>query len=145
MKAYFLTLNKGYKLKVDIVQDYIKNIKKLKNGLHSLDDIYYRKIITAIGTSKKESMIGSPIPTGRQTAKDLFDIYYLSKKYKVLSKFFLEHFTYENAEPLFVWYRSFNRMNLKLDLMDLVPGIDPSLILSYLDNEILKKLPKKLM
>ncbi|MBL7157073.1 MAG: nucleotidyl transferase AbiEii/AbiGii toxin family protein [Candidatus Omnitrophica bacterium] len=145
MKVYFLKLNKGRQLKVDIVQDYVDNINAVKNGLHSLDDIYYRKILAGIGTSTKESDAGKPIPAGRQSVKDIFDIYYLSKKYKKLSKFFLEHFTYEKAEALFVWYRSFSRMNLKLELMDLVPGFDVSALLDHVDDEILKKLPKKLM
>ncbi|MGB2706138.1 MAG: nucleotidyl transferase AbiEii/AbiGii toxin family protein [Candidatus Omnitrophota bacterium] len=145
MKVYFLKLNKGCELKIDMVQDYVENINAIKNGLHSLDDIYYRKILAAIGTNAKESKTGRLIPAGRQSAKDLFDIYYLSKRYKVISKFFFEYFSYDRAESFFVWYHSFNRTNLKFELMDLVPNIDTLEVLNHLDNEILKKLPKKLI
>jgi len=53
--------------------------------------------------------------------------------------------TEQVAEPLFVWYHSFNRTRLKGELMDLVPGVDTLEVLDYLDNEILKRLPKKLL
>ena len=119
MKVYFLKLGKSCKLKIDMVQDYVENLKPIKKGMHSLDDIYYRKIFAAIGAYVKEDAIGRVIPTGRQTAKDLFDIYYLSKEHKPLSKFFLEYFTYDKAEPFFVWYRSFDRTSLRSDLIDL--------------------------
>jgi len=145
MKVYFLEIGKGSRLKVDMVHDYTENVHKIKNGLHSLDDIYYRKILAAIGTDSKESETGRPIPTGRQSAKDLFDIYYLSKKYIPVSKFFLKYFSYEKTEPFFAWYRGFNRMYLKLELVDLVPGVDASEVFSYLDNQVLKKLPEKLI
>ena len=144
MKVYFLKLDKGYELKIDMVQDYAENIKTIKNGLHSLADIYYRKILAATGTDTKESNTGSLIPTGRQSTKDLFDIYCLSEKYKPISKFFFEYFSYDKAEPFFVWYRNFNRTNLKSELMDLVPDVDTLKVLNHLDNEILKKIPKKL-
>jgi len=145
MKVYSLELDKGRGLKIDMVEDYVENIKGIKNGLHSLDDIYYRKLLAAIGTNAKESITGRIIPAGRQSAKDLFDIYYLSKKHKAVSKFFLEYLTYEKAEPFFVWYRNFNRTDLKLELMDLVPGVDVSEVVKHLDNEILRKLPEKLL
>jgi len=145
MKVYSLKLDKGCNLKIDMVQDYAENINAIRNGLHSLDDIYYRKILATIGTTSNKSKTGRLIPTGRQSAKDLFDIYYLSKKHKSISKFFLEYFSYDKAEPLFVWYRGFNRTNLKIELMDLVPDVDTMEVLNHLDNEILKKLPKKLI
>lgn len=145
MKVYFLDLGKARKLKIDIVQDYVENIAAIKNGLHSLIDIYYRKILAAIGTNKAESPTGQIAAAGRQSAKDLFDIYCLSKRYKPISKFFFKYFTYDKSEPLFVWYRNFNRLELKSELMDLVPGVDTVKVLTHLDDEILKKLPKKLI
>ena len=145
MKVYSLKLDKGCKLKIDMVQDYVENIKTIKNGLHSLDDIYYRKIFAAIGTDNQEDVTGKVIPTGRQSTKDLFDIYYLSKKYIPVSKFFFEYFSYDKAELFIVWYRSFNRTSLKIELMDLVPNVDTLEVLDHLDSEILKKLPKKLI
>jgi len=145
MKVYFLGLKRECVLKIDFVQDFQENIKRIKNGLHSLEDIYYRKISAAMGVIKKQDTTGRVIHAGRQSGKDLFDIYYLSKQHKPLSEFFLEYFSYDKAESLIAWYRGFNRMNLKIELLDLVPNIDTGKVIKHLDSEILKKLPEKLM
>ena len=145
MKVYSLGLKRGCVLKIDFVQDFEKNIKKIKNGLHSLEDIYYRKISAGIGTVKKQDATGRIIHAGRQSAKDLFDLYYLSKHQQSLSEFFLEYFSYDKAEALIAWYRGFNRMNLKTELLDLVPNVDTDRVIKHLDDEILKKLPEKLI
>ena len=145
MKIYFLGLKKKCVLKIDFVQDFEKNINKIKDGLHSIEDIYFRKLIAAIGTEQKESITGMIMAGGRQAAKDLFDIYHLSKHYKPVSDFFLEYFSYDKVEALIAWYRGFSRMDLKLGLLDLNPGIDSGAILKYLDGEILKRLPDKLI
>jgi len=145
MKVYSLQLKRGQVLKVDIVRDYHKNFRKVKNGLHSIEDIYFRKIMTAVGHEEKESETGAVVATGRQTAKDLYDLYFLSWKFKPLSEIFLDYLSPGKAERLIAWYRSFNRLDLKLELMDLVPKVDTGLVLRHLDGEILKKLPDKLI
>jgi len=145
MKVYFLELERDCILKIDFVQDFEKNIKRIKNGLHSVEDIYYRKIISATGTVKKQDTIGRIIHTGRQSIKDLFDIYYLSKHHKAISEFFFEYFSYDKAESFISWYKGFNRMNLKIELLDLVPEVDTARVIKYLDEELLKKLPEKLI
>lgn len=144
MKVYFLELKHGCVLKIDFVQDFMDNIKKVKGGLHSIEDIYVRKLGTVAGAGKKKSIVGRTMSTGRQTAKDLFDIYYLSENYKKVSDFFLEYFSVDRVESFFAWYRGFNRMNLKLELLDLVIGVDTGKVLRHLDDEILKNLPDKL-
>lgn len=145
MKVYFLGLKRGCVLKIDFVQDFKKNIKRIKNGIHSVEDIYCRKISAGIGSLKKQDLTGRIIHAGRQSAKDLFDLYYLSKHYQPLSEFFFEYFSYDKAEALFAWYRGFNRMNLKIELMDLIPRVDTTRVIKHLDNELLKKLPEKLI
>lgn len=145
MKVYFLELKKGCVLKIDFVQDFEKNIKKIKKGLHSIEDIYYRKILAGMGTIKKQDAAGRIINAGRQSVKDLFDLYYLSKYHKSLSKFFFEYFSYDKAEGLIVWYRGFNRMNLKIELLELVPKINVAAVIKHLDDELLKNLPEKLL
>lgn len=145
MKVYFLGLKKGDVLKIDFVQDFQKNIKRIKNGLHSVEDIYCRKIFAAVGMVKKQDATGRVIHAGRQSVKDLFDLYYLSNHHASLSEFFFKYFSYDKAEGLIAWYRGFNRINLKIELLDLVPGIDTSKVIKHLDSEILKKLPEKLM
>lgn len=145
MKVYFIKLKKGNVLKIDFVKDFMKNIERIKNGLHSINDIYIRKIIAAIGTEEKESVVGRVMPSGRQTVKDLYDIFYLSLNYKPLSNFFFRYFPKDKAEKLITWYRSFNRMDLKMELLDMVPGVDTAEILRYLDDEVLEKIPGKLV
>ena len=73
-----------------------------------------------MGVVKKEDSTGRVIHAGRQNVKDLFDLYYLSKHFQPLSKFFFEYFSYDEAESFIAWYRGFNRMDLKVGLLDLV-------------------------
>ncbi len=145
MKIYSLELKQGCVLKIDFVRDFEKNIKKTKNGLHSAEDIYCRKIFSGIGLLRKEDVTGKEVYAGRQSVKDLFDLYYLSEHFQPLSKFFLEYFSYDKAESLISWYHGFNRTNLKIDLLDLVPKIDTLKVIKHLDREILKKIPEKLI
>ncbi len=145
MRIYYLGLKRGNVLKIDFVQDFHENIKRIKNGLHSLEDIYYRKISAAIGMVKKQDSTGRVIHAGRQSAKDLFDLYFLSEHYQPLPEFFLEHFSYDRTEGLIAWYRGFNRMELKVELLDLVSNVDTNKVIKYLDDKLLKKLPEKLI
>lgn len=144
MKIYFMELKDKHVLKIDFVKDYVKNIKQIKNGLHSVDDIYLRKLYAAIGMQGKELDTGRTIATGRQSVKDLFDIYYLSLKYKPLSDVFFEYFSYDQAERLDAWYRGFDKTETKLSLMDLVPSIDIGKLFKHLDEQIIKEIPDKL-
>lgn len=145
MRVYSLELKKRCILKIDFVRDFRKNIKGIKNGLHSLEDIYYRKISAGIGLVKKQDAAGRIIQAGRQSVKDFFDLYCLSEHYRPLSEFFFEYFSYDKAEALIAWCRGFNRMDLKSGLLDLVPKIDTTEVIKHLDNEILKKIPEKLI
>ena len=144
MKVYFMELKRGV-LKIDFVQDFEKNIKKIKNGLHSIGDIYYRKICAAMGRIKKQDATGRVIHSGRQSVKDLFDLYYLSRHHEPVSEFFFEYFSYDKAEGFIAWYRGFNRMRLKIELLDLVPRVNTAGVIGYLDDEILKRIPEKLI
>lgn len=145
MTVYFLELKNGTVLKIDFVQDFAKNIKRIQNGMHSVQDIYYRKICAATGGKPAENPVGQIIATGRQSVKDLFDIYYLSSKITPLSDFFFEYFSYLKIAQLDAWYRGFDRTEAKLELSDLVDGIDPSKLFKHMDEEILKKIPDKLL
>ncbi len=145
MRVYSLGLKRGCVLKIDFVQDFQKNIKGIKDGLHSLEDIYYRKIFTGIGLVKKQDAAGRIIQAGRQSVKDFFDLYCLSEHYRPLSEFFFEYFSYDKAEALIAWCRRFNRMDLKVEFLDLVPKIDTAKVIKHLDDEILRKIPEKLI
>lgn len=144
MKVYSMELKHKLVLKIDFVQDYIKNLGRIKKGLHSIDDIYLRKLYAAIGIQGKEMDTGRMIATGRQSIKDLFDIYFLSFKYKPLCEVFFEYFSYDKAERLDTWYRGFDKTETKLALIDLVPGIDTRKVFKYLDDQILIKIQEKL-
>ena len=145
MKVFFLELKTNAVLKIDFVRDFEKNLKVVKNGLHSLEDIYCRKVIAAIGYRRKENLVGKVIAAGRQTTKDLFDLYYLSSHHLSLSDFFLEYFSMDKVESLVAWYRGFSGMKVKLELMDLVSGVDTAEVFRHLDDEILRKLPDKVL
>ena len=145
MKVYYLELKRKCVLKIDFIQDFRENIKRIKNGMHSLEDIYFRKIVAAMGVEERKNAVGRVIAAGRQTAKDFFDVYYLSSHYKPVADFFLEYISITKAERFIAWHRKFNRLELKMDLLDLVPGIDTNKVLWHLDDEILKRLPDKLI
>lgn len=145
MKVYFLELESKNVLKIDFVRDFEENINKIKNGLHSIEDIYYRKISACMGSVKKQDVTGRVVHAGRQSVKDLFDLYYLSKHHEAISEFFFEYFSYDRVGSFVAWYRGFNRMRMKLELLELVPGIDITGVIKHLDNEILKKIPDKLV
>lgn len=145
MKVYSLGLKGRWVLKIDFVQDFEKNIKRIKNGIHSLEDIYCRKISAGIGTAKKQDTTGRIISAGRHSVKDLFDLYYLSKHHRALSEFFFKYFPHDKAEAIVAWYRGFNRMDLKIELMDLVPEVDTVRVITHLDDEILKRIPERLI
>ena len=139
-----MTLKGGEALKIDFVKDYTDNIGHVKNGLHSMEDIYYRKICAAIGRQEKQGETGHAMATGRQSIKDLFDLYYLSSKYKPLSEFFFEYFSYDKTQRLEAWYRGFNRTETKFALIDLIPKVDTGKLFKHLDEQILKYIPDKL-
>ena len=54
MKVYFMELKDKQVLKIDFVKDFVSNVNPPKEGLHSLDDIYLRKLYAAIGMQGKE-------------------------------------------------------------------------------------------
>ena len=144
MKVYFMELKHNCVLKIDFVRDFTENINDIKDGCHSVEDIYLRKIRAAIGSQTKDSAVGRGMATGRQSVKDLFDLYYLSSQYKTLFKFSFEYFSYNEIGRLDAWYRGFDRTELKFSLLDLVPGVDVAKILKYMDGQIFKKIPAKL-
>jgi len=144
LKVFFLELKDKQVLKIDFVKDFKENLNPVKDGMHSIEDIYLRKLYAAIGMKGKELETGITVATGRQSVKDLFDIYYLSSKHKPLSEVFFEYFAYNDVNRLDAWYRGFNRIEAKLELLDLVPESDPGIVFKYLDDQILKKIPDKL-
>ncbi len=108
LRMYELDLKKDIKLKVDIVHDPYKNIEPVRNGIHSVEDIYYRKLqimLNPLHAHKDET--GREVSRSRQETKDVYDIYYLSANYKNLSEFYPQHFAPQHFQRLDSWSQCF--------------------------------------
>jgi predicted nucleotidyltransferase component of viral defense system len=144
MAIYEFEIGKGLVLKVDFVKDVVDLIGELdQNGIAHIDDIYYRKMLAAIGWKAGESKAGRLLAGGRQKAKDLFDIYYLSWRVKSLSQWFPNYFDRNAYERLAAWYLSVPKQRTVMELLELVPGCDTKEIFKHLDGEIIEKLNKR--
>ncbi len=111
-------------LKIDFVEDAYKLIKppRIINGIPVLEkeDIYLRKIFAACGSYAEINEIGAKkFKGGRQEAKDFFDLDFLSSTFMPLSKFVTEHCYPAQIESIVVWYRTYDRMAIKLGLLDI--------------------------
>lgn len=145
IRMYQLKLKKGIHLKVDIVQDPHKNIRAIKNGLHSIEDIYCRKLFIVLNPlNASVGQTGREVSTSRQEAKDVYDIYYLSKNFEFLSEFYPKYFSSIHFERLDSWYRSLEKMDLIIDLSERIKGVSPRDVFKHLDDQIIRKLPLKL-
>lgn len=143
MQSHIVKVKSGGEVKVDFVLDSFRNINKIKNGLHSVEDIYFRKIGIAVGGGRTVfNEAGREVSMGRQRAKDIYDLYYLSNHYEDFPSFFKRHFRPGHIERLSSWYRSFNRLEIATNLIDLATKekVDARNILKYLDQKILIEL-----
>jgi hypothetical protein len=112
-------------LKIDFVEDVYEILKppKIVDGIPvmSIEDIYIRKLFAACGTSGiidetgKKRFIG-----GRQEVRDFFDLYFLSKTFMPLSVFVARYCDLPQIESIVVWYRTYNRMFIKLELNEII-------------------------
>lgn len=118
--ANFKGLNRP--LKIDFIEDVIftkPKINRIKGlPVYSVENIYLQKIYAVSGSISGVDEVGRALFEGRAQARDVFDLYMLSKKIKPL---FL---VLKEVSPLFQrgivhWYRSFSRKELKLSLLDL--------------------------
>jgi len=123
MLVYSYGLGKDI-LKIEFVEDVHQLIKppKIINGIPVLEkeDIYLRKIFAVCGSYAIISEIGNKkFKGGRQEAKDFFDLYFLSTTFMPLSKFALEYCLSGQIESIVVWYRTYDRVAMKLGLLDI--------------------------
>jgi len=140
---YHLRINKDELLKIDFVEDVYELLKPLKilDGIPvlSLEDIYVRKIFAACGSHKtvdltgKETFIG-----GRQEARDFFDLYFLSTTFMPLSKFAFKHCSEQERESIAVWYRSYSRSSMQMDILDI--PTDKKVSFRGMDNHFKKEI-----
>lgn len=125
MQRYAMPLGKGEPLKIDLVEDLADIVRPVKRveGIDyaSLDDIYLRKIYAVTGVITGEDHLGRVQTKGkRQEARDLFDLYHLSKTYKRLSAFTGEYPQRIELYAVFQWYHSLNKAEMNLGLRDIV-------------------------
>jgi len=143
MAVYEFKINETFYLKVDFVRDYVKLIRpRMKNGMASVDDIYYRKMLAVIGWKEGQSAVGRVQAGGRQKAKDFYDMFYLSKHVEPLSKWFPKYYDKNAYARLASWYLSIPKERTVFELLDLVENCNTREIIKELDEEIIHKLNK---
>ncbi len=111
-------------IKVDFVEDILPLIGKFKRideiNILSLEDIYIRKIYATSGSKVGLDEAGrSKFIGGRQEAKDLFDLYYLSQEFLSLSEFVNKYCDQTLKEGIIRWFRRFDRMQMKMGLSEI--------------------------
>lgn len=145
VRFYTIPLNGSKRpLKLDFVEDTVfKNpeIRKIEGvRVYSVNNIYLQKVLTITGSRPEFDEIGRQVMQGRRAAKDVFDIYCLSKKIMPLHKF-LKDVSGVLQRGMVHWYRSFSRQELKLGLLELDiydKKFDSQQMIIYLEKEIKK-------
>lgn len=144
-KVRFYTVpvkNSRRPLKIDFVEDVLfdkPEVRKIENvRVYSAENIYFQKIAAIAGTRVEVDETGKQFMEGRGEARDVFDVYMLSKKIKPLHMF-LRDVPAPWQKGMVHWYRTFSRQDLKLALIDL--GIcdakfSSSGMISYMENEM---------
>jgi len=123
--VYSLKIDANSSLKIDFVEDVYKLLKPLKEidgiSILTIEDIYFRKILTACGNITTVDSIGrSSFIGGRQEAKDFFDLYFLSKTFMPLSIFVNEHCQQPQKESVIIWFRTYDRLEMKTGLLEII-------------------------
>lgn len=138
-------------IKIDFVEDVYKLIKppRIMSGIPVLEkeDIYLRKLYAACGSYATINEIGSKeFKGGRQESKDFFDLYFLSTTFMPLSKFAIKYCIPAQIESIVVWYRTYDRMAIKLGLLDIITDkkVDFQEMERHFRNEIDQMIEKEL-
>lgn len=132
MLVYSLKIDKNHSLKIDFVEDVDALLEPLKKvdgiPLLSIEDIYFRKILTACGSFTTTDSIGrQTFAGGRQEAKDFFDLYFLSTTFMPLSRYVERYCKQPQKESIVIWFRTYNRLEIKLGLGDIITNKNISL------------------
>lgn len=145
--VYMVQMEQDKQCKIDFVEDYIERLNPLKRvddlNILSLEDIYLRKIYTIAGHIEAVSDVGQKIVLGgRQEAKDFYDIYCLSTITMPLSEFASKYCNNTIKEGIIRWFQTYDRMDMKTGLMDLITKTNPDyrLIENHFKSEIDKLL-----
>jgi predicted nucleotidyltransferase component of viral defense system len=123
MRRYELPLGGGEPLKIDFVKDLADLLKPFNRvaGIDyaSLDDIYLRKLYAVTGIITGTDRLGKVQTKGkRQEARDLFDLYHLSRRHKGLAAFVLEFYEKLEVPAIVQWYYSLNKAEMSIGLQE---------------------------
>ena len=141
MAVYECSLGRNTALKIDVVKDVVPLLKpRGANGIASMDDLYYRKILAVTGWSARLSETGRALAGERQKTKDVFDLYYLSQHVEPLSAWFSRHGDRAAYERLTAWYLGIPKQKTVGELLELVPGCDTKAVFKTLDEQIIYRL-----
>ena len=129
-------------LKIDFVEDVLfenPSIRTIKGvRVYSAENLYFQKIVAISGIRFEIDSVGREIAGGRKEARDVFDIYMLSRKIKPLHVF-MKTIPAELQRGMIHWYRTFSRQGLKLALLELDiydKSFNSKEMIIYLENEI---------
>ncbi len=129
-------------LKIDFVEEVVCTqpvIRKIEGiRVYSAKDLYLHKIAAISGTQVITDEVGRQVSEGRKEARDVFDIYMLSKKIQPLH-IFLRGLSPQFQRGIIHWYRTFSRQELKLALMDMDiydTEFNARELVAYLENEV---------
>jgi predicted nucleotidyltransferase component of viral defense system len=138
-------------LKMDFVEDVHFSrpaINKIKGvPVYAVEQIYVQKILAIVCTQFTVDAIGRERITGRNEARDVVDLYFLSRKVLPLRQF-LKKIQRNQQRGLVQWYRSFSRQEFKLDFLD-INIYDEKLnsleVIRYLEREIERFIQEELL
>ena len=152
-RVRFYTVNiKGAKLplKIDFLEDVVfkKPVIRKFNSIpvYDVKNIYHQKILILIGTKLGMDETGREVITGRKEARDIVDVYYLSKKIYPLHKF-IKKLPHYYKRGLIYWYRTYSRYDFKVEVLDLDiydKEFNASDVIKHFDLEI-KKIIKEVV
>lgn len=136
MARYEFETNGALVVKVDVVQDHNPLLRPLEDGMASTDDLYLRKIRAAIGWGSQQTIIGRPMPGGRQQARDVYDLWWLSTRHEPLHKWFPRYFQRADYERLADWLRRTpTGQQTILELLKIEPQPDTRAIRAHMDRQ----------
>lgn len=122
VRFYIVDIKKSKPLKIDFIEDVIFKrpvIKKINQiPVYEVKNIYHQKILTLIGTKLALDETGREVITGRREARDIVDIYYLSKMIYPLHKF-IKNLPSYYRRGLVYWHRSYSRYDFKVEALEL--------------------------
>lgn len=140
--AYFKRLVRP--VKIDFVEDVLfeePDIKKIDGVcVYSAENIYLQKIIAITGAKIEVDDVGRQFMQGRREARDVFDIYMLSKKIKPLHAY-LKRLPNQIQRGMIDWYQTFSRHDIKMGLLEMDiydKKFDSKKMIIYLESEIKK-------